>query len=277
MDLLRRSLCEDSADYESLIANMSIVMSTVDCDESGNFVVTQPGALILADMFNSADGFWWNTGGAGSCFSNRNVYYYNKPCGQEAVTYEPASGSDPCAVEAKCISRGGPSSDATFAANGGAGDIGITVDVQGSGSVAEETSFVETVVPTANEYVIMHTHCNLLQYVFHFGTEPVVAGTDTYVQVLTITVAGLVATIIAQADFVAGVTGDVATIVVADVATSFADIANLYAEYLGQLDATDSLENVQKVMLSLCALLKNRIAFDRVLNKTMLTIGKCDL
>lgn len=40
MDLLRRSLCEDANDYESLLVNMSIVINTLDCDIDGNVVLT---------------------------------------------------------------------------------------------------------------------------------------------------------------------------------------------------------------------------------------------
>lgn len=43
------------------------------------------------------------------------------------------------------------------------------------------------------------------------------------------------------------------------------------------LNGTNSLEDVNIVIAVFCFLIQDIIKFDRVLNKTMLTIGKCDL
>jgi hypothetical protein len=286
MDLLRRSLCEDSADYESLIANMSIVMSTVDCDESGNFVTSQPGALILTAMFGS-DGFWKQ------CFNDRAVYYNNKSCSQLSVAYQPSSGSDTCTEEAKSIACN-PCDPVIVLDPAETGNLTVSAYSQGNGSTPKEIVFYQTNsggTLVENFYIIIYLHCNVDKYVFWSGVNPNIDGAIA----IDITSAG--GSMAGFGDIMgdetafngggfsppappAGVSGypiQILSPALLPTFNTFKEISELYCNYLGCITSEVKLENIQKVMMSFCALLKDRIAFDRVLNKTLLTIGKCDL
>jgi hypothetical protein len=306
MDLLRRSLCEDSADYESLIANMSIVLNTLDCNEDGKVILTQPGAIILKNMFDPtetvegiSDGFWKD------CFGDRNVYYYDKSCGYQSKIYEPASGSDPCVEEAKTIVGAVTGdcnpTDADYPVFVEAPSIVVTQ--QGSVSIPEVTTVVFAAIPAAGEYLVLYSQCSNLQYIFWFSdgenSAPGVEGLTDEIPVMiggsiSITTTNLFNAINGYngginwttVDIVPGagegdpdtpltITHSINNVPVG--ATTFKECAEAYACYLGALTGEETLEDVQKVMLAFCGLLKNRIGFDRVLNKTMLTISKCDL
>jgi hypothetical protein len=67
--LANRSLCDDTANYENLLASLAIVRSVLDCDPSGNFA-SGVGATILSKL--AAE--WLD------CFTNQDVYYYSKTC-----------------------------------------------------------------------------------------------------------------------------------------------------------------------------------------------------
>jgi hypothetical protein len=306
MDLLRRSLCEDSADYESLIANMSIVLSTLDCNDMGQIIMTQPGSVILTNMFKPEEpnkGFWKG------CFNDREVYYYDKSCGQQSKTYLPPSGSDPCATEAQTIAVAFLPAIECNTNNAvlepGISTWSITHDQDGTNVLTEITTvtFSDNLAIGESTYLSLWNHCNTVNYIFWTGTEPSLGGASTsliYIEYVSTVVQGFGysnalrdAILASQAatEFTLFQTspggGDgvmqITTVIpnplpVVDPSKyTFKIIADAYSCYLGSLTGAELLEDVQKVMLSFCQLLKDRIGFDRVLNKTMLTIGKCDL
>ena len=98
--LSKRSLCEDHADYEALLPNITIVKSLVDCDDAGN-LISGPSTQILQKLFNAADSdnsVWFTAGDTGdeaptSCFKDTQVYYSEKSCndacGFQSVTWTP--------------------------------------------------------------------------------------------------------------------------------------------------------------------------------------------
>jgi hypothetical protein len=309
MDLLRRSLCEDSADYESLIANMSIVLSTLDCDSEGQIIMTQPGSVILTNMFDPTEtvpgtpnGFWKG------CFKERSVYYYDKSCGQQSKTYSPPSGSDPCVVEAQTIVSAflpavcGPPTDAIWTnVSELPANIGSITNGDGSGT-SEVTPITFTAInatlsPPEDGYLSIFDHCNSVCYIFWTGNLPslgVPSASLVYVEFMyefvPITLIegehwanGLV-TAVSSLPLIFSVVRNETLVTITTVPIilpvsdlTFKIIADAYSCYLGSLQGVELLEDVQKVMLSFCQLLKDRIGFDRILNKTMLTIGKCDL
>jgi hypothetical protein len=144
----------------------------------------------------------------------------------------------------------------------GSADVSSMVVIQGNGITPEETLF--TIGIAGDSYLILHSHCNLIKYVFHFSAVAPDLGTPSDVLVYVPVVAGIT-------------TGDVQTVVSAQIFETFKEISDLYSCYLGCLTETSKLEDVQKVLLSFCSVLRDRIKIDRTLNKTMLTIGRCDL
>lgn len=52
--LIKRALCMDPADYESLLASLSVVKSVLDCDTAGN-VAEGPATDILKKLFEYGD------------------------------------------------------------------------------------------------------------------------------------------------------------------------------------------------------------------------------
>jgi hypothetical protein len=59
--------------------------------------------------------------------------------------------------------------------------------------------------------------------------------------------------------------------------TGFKDIAELLSAYLGSGITTETLEDILNVISAFCDMLKQRVSIGRILNKTALTIGDCDL
>jgi hypothetical protein len=302
MDLIRRSLCEDANDYESLLANMSIVMNTLDCDDKGRVILTQPGVLILTDMFTGTE-FWKG------CFKERNVFYYTKSCGYESIPYQSASGADECAAEAQEILY--RPADALYV--NGSGElankniVSFTV-TQGS---ADASTFEITALTVnqntlfaladyANSYFVLCEHYDSgagknESTAFYFtidgvGTAPTGFTNTVIIPLVTIThtssssIAALIDTVI-PGGFISsyvpasslvtithgGFNGPLPTL------DTFAKLAEAYACYLGALGPKSKLEDVQKVILSFCSVLRDRVRIDRTLNKSMLTIGRCDL
>lgn len=64
--LAKRALCEDAADYEGLLATMSLVKNIIDCDNNGR-VANGPSAQILTKLFNNGDAsgnaLWFSSDG----------------------------------------------------------------------------------------------------------------------------------------------------------------------------------------------------------------------
>lgn len=97
--LLKRSLCTDPVDYESLLASLSVVKSVLDCDVDGH-PAEGPALDILKKLFKFGDengnALWYSAEGkneAGeplnnvdldalpySCFKNTDIYFYGKDC-----------------------------------------------------------------------------------------------------------------------------------------------------------------------------------------------------
>ena len=107
--LLKKSLCTDPVDYESLLASLAVVKSVLDCDVDGH-PAEGPALDILKKLFKFGDedgnALWYSATGkneagdllngvpedpenAGepdpeflpySCFRNTNIYFYAKDC-----------------------------------------------------------------------------------------------------------------------------------------------------------------------------------------------------
>jgi hypothetical protein len=300
MDLLRRSLCEDSADYKSLIANMSIVLNTLDCDSSGLIIMTQPGSIILKNMFDptetvpgTPDGFWKG------CFSDRNVYYYDKSCGQQSKAYLPSSGSDPCAIEAQIIaSEFVPEliSNTSIITITEVNSTNINYNIDGVDiNVAFIAPFGYMIQFTFNgDRIFVNSGAGSVSIGnWVSGRCYTVINNTTYTDVFNYAYAADGGLTLGQnfIDVCPGETYNLTPLTLeTDIANNyepgacfgveaytFKVISDAYSCYLGSLTGTESLTDVQKVMLAFCGLLKERIGVDRILNKTMLTIGKCDL
>jgi hypothetical protein len=299
MDLLRRSLCEDSADYESLIANMSIVLNTLDCDSSGQIIMTQPGSIILKNMFDptetvpgTPDGFWKG------CFSDRNVYYYDKSCGQKSKAYLPSLSSDPCAAEAQIIaSEFVPEliSNTSIITVTQVDPTNMNYNIDGMNyNVSFGEPFTNILIITYNSNQIFVTNgagnttlpVNWVSgrcYTIFNNTIYSTSALYQYTDGVTVTqnsfpIQPNETYNLTPLDIETDPTNNYKLGACFGVeAYTFKIIADAYSCYLGSLTGTESLEDVQKVMLAFCSLLKDRISFDRILNKTMLTIGKCDL
>lgn len=128
--LAKSTLCQDTADYNSLLANLSMAMELIDCDSSGN-IANGPGVSILEKMFhygtdgNETDGpsgelIWYSCSGSAffgtpqdsiitldgrSCFKNLDVSYYGKDCSIGTTPFI-IDTSDPCYQAASVIVSG---------------------------------------------------------------------------------------------------------------------------------------------------------------------------
>jgi hypothetical protein len=298
MDLFRRSLCEDAQDYEGLLENMSVVMATLDCEENGNIVESQPGVMILSKLFNDVDGLWKPANV--SCFSDRKVFYYDKSCNMASKPYEPSSGENLCSESSISIACNPCDPIVEFTNT----DNTATVSVQGVGAlvsqstlaVAEQTDFSFASDTMIGDYVIMYSHCNTVKYVFYFGTRPTIPGVVDGDNILFVSLGGATNALSSATILQAGINDQTGVFTVGSITgtgpyifsvttdtslapdlVTFKQLADLYSCYLGCLTGETSLEDLQKVVLAICDLLKDRIKFDRTINKTFITIGKCDL
>lgn len=107
--LVRRSLCDDPANYEDLLASLVMVKSVLECNDSGLVDADSTGKKILDKLFEFGDSdgvaLWYSKLGlqengdplenpttgveisgstsAGppfSCFGNLDIYFYTKDC-----------------------------------------------------------------------------------------------------------------------------------------------------------------------------------------------------
>lgn len=104
--LVRRSLCDDPANYEDLLASLVMVKSVLECNDSGLVDADSTGKKILDKLFEFGDSdgvaLWYSKDGvqedetplknpttgeiistsanAFSCFGNLDIYFYTKDC-----------------------------------------------------------------------------------------------------------------------------------------------------------------------------------------------------
>lgn len=112
ISLLKKSLCQDTSNYEGLLASLSIIKGLLDCDENGN-VSDGPAKELLLQLFeygedgnvlwfsangldkeqnpiSGPDGVELNTSsGPYSCFKNTEIYYYGKSCSMDKCLWKP--------------------------------------------------------------------------------------------------------------------------------------------------------------------------------------------
>jgi hypothetical protein len=120
--LIKRALCEDPSDYESLLASLSVVKNLLDCDEDG-LIVDSTATDILRKLFKddgTGNGVWTtfdlnptdpdttddpeapNTNYGAvveSCFRDLNLYYNEKDCGISPCEWKVIC--NPCIEEAQ--------------------------------------------------------------------------------------------------------------------------------------------------------------------------------
>lgn len=129
INLIKQALCQDPADYESLLASLSIVRALLDCDKDGH-VVEGAATDILQKLFKGIEQFTADEGdccgdqadgfvdldGAGawtkfdengdlveSCFRNLCIYFNTKVCWPGVCPWRIIC--DPCIEEALDISN----------------------------------------------------------------------------------------------------------------------------------------------------------------------------
>lgn len=102
--LVRRSLCDDPANYEDLLASLVMVKSVLECNDSGMVDSESTGRQILNKLFeyggNDGVALWYSEAGMQSdestplidpstganvtapfsCFGNLDIYFYTKDC-----------------------------------------------------------------------------------------------------------------------------------------------------------------------------------------------------
>lgn len=81
--LAKRALCNDPADYESLLPSITILKNLLECNPSGK---TESGVAtqLIRKLFN--DSVWTNVGTEDafhSCFYETTVYYNKKSCAEQ--------------------------------------------------------------------------------------------------------------------------------------------------------------------------------------------------
>lgn len=112
--LAKIALCQDTVDYESLLASLSLAKELLDCDSAGN-TAANAATQIFEKLFNdekldnmgmpfvpAVPNVWYftgvNTTAKGddlSCFKDLGLYYYDKSCGTASCPFKP--------VESACI------------------------------------------------------------------------------------------------------------------------------------------------------------------------------
>jgi hypothetical protein len=294
MDLIKKALCKDSPDYESLVANLQIVTNTIDCDDQGKVVLTQPGFIILHNLFNKCDGHW------SGCFDDRILYYYDKDCKCLGEPYEPGIESDPCILDAIIIaSTDCMPHDATYHPISEQ-NIMVRVTTQGNIYVSEVTEISINNNPTSGDRIVLHTQCGNKKYVFYFGADCPCDIHDATIYLVPLgndreeTATNLNQcirdatleddeTLVWDTELCLPVSETdpnpliiVGSIIRAPVIRTFRQITELLSYYLGELNGWKLFDDVTSVIHALCAVLRGRIYLDRILVKKMLTIDKCD-
>jgi len=88
--LIKRSLCEDAADYESLLASLALVKNILDCDSNGN-VAAGPAHDILEKLFDNGD-------------SNNNALWFSADgLAADGLTHLLDPNGDPVLVPFSCF------------------------------------------------------------------------------------------------------------------------------------------------------------------------------
>jgi hypothetical protein len=280
MDLIQRALCEDPSNYENLLSNLAIAKNILDCTADGKILIDQPGAQILLDMFkdtNDVDKGFWN-----DSFKERNVYYYNKECDYLIQVWKPKTNTcDMDALNLTCNPQ-----DMTFVQNGGTGSASITVVTQGNSTIPEATTVTITGNMTGNEYFVLWSQCTFTKYAFYFGVNPSTLDLSIDVAIpvtigvsTTVTATNLITAIDAQVAFSAldGGSSQLDITHIVNTPTSFKEIAESLTLWLGHIDSNTLLENVQKIITSLSNIIIQRATVDRIMRKTWITVGTCDL
>lgn len=317
MELYQRSMCSDSNDYENLLANLSVVKSLLECDASGNVPVNAPATQILLNMFRddvktpANNGFWKD------CFLSREIYYYDKTCSFQSEPWSPTvDGCEKGGINSACNPTDALATNDTLGVftltvpqQGQIYDptsynldiLPETTQIDLTFVGTADTDITVTAEPT---YLTFYAQCGNRNIVVWFEdsnvaeqNEPAAAVAADYSTSIDIwdgaayKVASVLVdeittyldtTLAAGALFTNVVGGGTSTQTIDSVQpvaekTTFVDIMNDLSCYLGNLDGNQSLEDVLKVVVAVCGILRKRITVDRIMNKAMLTINKCDL
>lgn len=86
-DTLQMSLCMNLS-YDNLLANLSLALCLLECDDVGNVKTNTASTDILDKLFNSVDG-WYLASPYTSCFTELYLFYNNKSCGVNNVIWYP--------------------------------------------------------------------------------------------------------------------------------------------------------------------------------------------
>lgn len=116
--LAKVALCQDTVDYESLLASLSIAKELLDCDTSGN-VLDGAAVQIFEKLFNQVEldmngdpvlpstkpNVWYKPVNLEdgltadlTCFTDLELYYYDKVCSFNKCPFKPAKAAGCVAI-----------------------------------------------------------------------------------------------------------------------------------------------------------------------------------